>query len=225
MAVVAAMIALVATDDAKKTRIDARQASSIAATIQSLIGGIPQSGDVLGNRNAPVTLRYFGDLECPFCREFTLGALPTLIQKWVRTGKLRIEYRSMETATREPEVFTAQQVAALAAGRQNKMWYFLELFYHEQGEEGSGYVTEQYLRGLAQQVPGLDLPRWKSDRNDPKLVSQVALDVHLAKRLGTPGTPGLFFGTTGGTLTLQPSVKLTDPNRFNETIELLLASG
>ena len=109
---------------------------------------------MLGNPNAPVTLQYFGDLECPICKDFTLGALPPIIQKWVRTGKVKIEYRSLETATREPEVFKTQQVAALAAGKQNKMWNYLETFYHEQGEEGSGYVTESYLQGLAQQVPG-----------------------------------------------------------------------
>ena len=113
-----------------------------------------------------MTLQYFGDLECPICKEFTLGALPTVIQKWVRTGKVKIEYRSLETATREPEVFKTQQVAALAAGKQNKMWNFIETFYHEQGEEDSGYVNESYLQGLAQQVPGLNLATWTSDRSN-----------------------------------------------------------
>ncbi len=41
-----------------------------------MVGGIPQSGNTLGAPNAPVTLQYFGDLECPICKEFTLGALP-----------------------------------------------------------------------------------------------------------------------------------------------------
>ena len=120
-----------------------------------------------------MTLVYFGDLECPICKEFTLGALPSIIQKWVRTGKVKIEYRSLETATREPEVFKTQQIAALAAGKQNKMWHYLELFYHEQGEEDTGYVTESYLQGLAQQVPGLNLTKWTSDRNNPALANQV----------------------------------------------------
>jgi hypothetical protein len=35
----------------------------------------------------------------------------------VRPGKLKIEYRSLETATREPETFHTQQLAALAAGK------------------------------------------------------------------------------------------------------------
>ena len=78
----------------------------------------------------------------------------------MRTGKLRIEYRSMETATREPEVFKTQQVAAYAAGKQNKAWNFIETFYHEQGEEDSGYVTEKYIQGIASQVPGLNLAQW-----------------------------------------------------------------
>ncbi len=129
-------------------------------------------------------MQYFGDLECPICKKFTLGALPTIIQKWVRTGKLKIEYRSLETATREPEVFKTQQVAALAAGKQNKMWNFIETFYHEQGEEDSGYVTESYLQNIASQVPGLNLAQWTSDRSNPELANQVT-----APTLRPPTTP------------------------------------
>jgi hypothetical protein len=47
--------------------------------------------------------------------------------------KVRVEYRSLETATHDPEVFKLQQVAALAAGAQDRMWNFIETFYHEQG--------------------------------------------------------------------------------------------
>src|ERR1700722_1005657 len=65
--------------------------------VTSLLAGIPQSGMTLGNPSAPVTMQYFGDLECPVCKEFTLGALPKLIQNDVRAGKLKIEYRNLET--------------------------------------------------------------------------------------------------------------------------------
>src|SRR5205807_9810713 len=76
----------------------------------------PQSGNTLGRPNAPVTMQYFGDLQCPVCKSFTEGALQPLIQNYVRPGILKIEFRSLETATREPETFRTQQVAALAAG-------------------------------------------------------------------------------------------------------------
>ena len=78
------------------------------AAVKSELDGIPQTGSVLGKATAPVTMAYFGDLECPICKDFTLGALGPIIERWVRPGKLRIEYLSLQTATREPEIFRSQ---------------------------------------------------------------------------------------------------------------------
>ena len=186
------------------------------------IGGIPQSANALGSPTAPVTLQYFGDLECPICKEFTLGALPAILQRWVKTGRLRVEYRSLETATREPRTFEIQQIAALAAGKQNKLWNFVETFYHEQGEEDSGYVTEKYLRGIAEQVGGLDLARWTSDRRDTALLKQVERDASTAHNVGFAGTPSFLIGRTGGTLHRYQPSSLIEPGPFDREIEKLL---
>jgi protein-disulfide isomerase len=222
VAVVVVILIATGGGGTKKIAPHSTEASQTTATVNKLVDGIPQSGNTLGNPNAPVTLQYFGDLECPICKEFTLGALPTIIQKWVRTGKVKIEYRSLETATREPEVFKTQQVAALAAGKQNKAWNFIETFYHEQGEEDSGYVNESYLQGLAQQVPGLNLATWTSDRSDPAFVNQVASDAQAATNAGFTGTPSFLIGKTGGTPSKLEYSSLTDPTAFNEAIEKLL---
>ena len=143
------------------------------ASIISLLGGIPENANVLGRPTAPVTLVWFGDLECPVCRRFVLGGLPSVIRRWVRSGDLRIVYTSLETATREPEVFLEQQVAAYAAGAQHKAWYYVEIFYHEQGEEDTAYVTERYLDGIARQVPGLNFARWQRARKLSKYQAQI----------------------------------------------------
>jgi protein-disulfide isomerase len=224
--VVIVVVILVATGGggAKKVAPHSKAASENIAAVNSLVGGIPQKGNTLGSAKAPVTLQYFGDLECPVCKEFTLGALPAIIKKWVRTGKVKIEYRSLETATREPEVFKLQQVAALAAGKQDKAWHFIELFYHEQGEEDSGYVTESYLQGLAQQVPGLSLATWTSDRSEPALSNEVAADAQAATGAGFTGTPSFLIGKTGGALAKLEYASLTDPASFNAAIEKLLKS-
>jgi protein-disulfide isomerase len=222
--IVVILIATGGSGGTKNVVSGTKAANETVATVNSVVGGIPQQGNVLGYPSAPVTLQYFGDLECPICKEFTLGALPPLIKNYVRTGKLKIEYRSMETATREPEVFKNQQVAALAAGKQNKMWHFIELFYHEQGEESSGYVTESYLQNLAQQVPGLNLTKWASDRNDPELSKQVANDAQAASNEGFTGTPSFLIGKTGGPAKKFEYTSLTDPTAFNEEIERLLKS-
>jgi protein-disulfide isomerase len=209
--VVAIVVILVATGGSSKKGIakPGKESHQVVAEVTSLVGGIPQSGAVLGNPRAPVTLVYFGDLECPVCKEFTLGALPSIIQRWVRSGKLRIEFRT-------------QQVAALAAGKQNKMWYFLELFYHQQGEENTAYVTESYLQGLAQQVPGLNLTRWTSDRNEPALANQVTSDQQAANNAGFNGTPSFQLGKTGSTFQAFQPGTFSEAGPYNTAIEKLL---
>jgi protein-disulfide isomerase len=169
--------------------------------IGALLADIQQSANALGSAAAPVTLLYFGDLECPFCRDFTLEVLPSIIERWVRAEDLRIEYHALETATREPEVFVAQQVAALAAGKQDRAWNFIETFYREQGEEGSGYVTDRFLEGIASEVPGLNLPQWNRDRSDPELAREIAADEQAAERAGLNGTPSFLIGRSAGATT------------------------
>lgn len=190
--------------------------------VASLLAGIPQNGNTLGSPSAPVTMQYFGDLECPICKQFTLGALPKLIEKDVRTGKLKIEYRNLQTATREPETFRTQQAAALAAGKQQKGWYYIELFYHEQGQEGSGYVTEKYLQELAQQVPGMSLATWTTDRGDPQFTNTVTSDAQAANNAGFNGTPSFLIGKTGAAGQKLEYSSLSDPSGFESAIDKLL---
>lgn len=216
------VIVLLATSGSgsRQTPTPSSPAAQQAATeVSALLEGVPQAANALGAADAPVTLRYFGDLECPVCRQFTLGALPALIDKYVRPGKLRIEYASLQTATREPDTFRAQQMAALAAGRQGKLWHYVELFYHEQGEEGSGYVTEPYLQGLAAQVPGLDLSRWSASREDRALSAELTSDAQAASQNGLESTPSFLVGRTGGALRELSYSSPTDPSSFEAAIQ------
>jgi protein-disulfide isomerase len=187
------------SSQAQATAAEGMQAQRTDAAVTSLLAGIPQRGTTLGDPKAPVTVQYFADLECPYCRQFTLRVLPTLIQSYVRPGKLKIEYRSLETATRNPQTFKIQQVAALAAGKQNKMWDFIDLFYHEQGKEHSGYVTERYLQGLAQRVSGLNGIGWTAARSDPELADAITSDAQAANLAGIRSTPWFLLAKAGDT--------------------------
>jgi protein-disulfide isomerase len=186
----------------------------------TLLAGLEQSENALGSPAAPITLQYFGDLQCPFCRDFTIRVLPSIIQRWVRPGTLRIEYHALETATGEPDVFIAQQVAALAAGKQGKAWDFIETFYREQREEGSGYVTEAFLDAIAGHIAGLDSAQWTRDRADPDLAGQIADDEHAAENAGLSGTPSFLIGRTAG---IMAKLSAEDQTSFDTAIERLLA--
>jgi len=179
----------------------------LVSSVDTLLNKIPQSGNMLGSSTAKVTMQYFGDLECPYCQAFTLDVFPSFVQQEVRTGNVKVEYRSMCTATcdgkmthaAEDAVFNSQQIAAYAAGKQNKFWQYAELFYHQQKTEGTGYPTDGFLTGIAKQIPGLNVQTWQTDRKDPSLADEVTADLAYSTQANLPGTPSLIMAGPKGT--------------------------
>lgn len=97
-------------------------------------------------------------------------------------------------------------------------------FYREQGEEDSGYVTENYIQGIAKQVPGLNLSQWMNARSEAALANQVASDGQAANSAGLNGTPEFLIGRSGGAMKqLEPS-SLTEAGAFTEAVEKLVKS-
>jgi protein-disulfide isomerase len=178
----------------------------LVSSVDTLLNKIPQSGNTLGSPTAKVTMQYFGDLECPYCQAFTLDVFPSFVQQEVRTGKVKVEYRSMCTATCDGKmtqaasnaVFNRQQIAADAAGKQDKFWNYVELFYHQQKTEGTGYPTDGFLTGIAKQIPGLNVQTWRTDRTDPSLADEVAADLAYSTKANLPGTPSLIMAGPKG---------------------------
>ncbi len=175
-------------------RTEAASASAMPAAtraIDRLLGGIPQSGAFLGSPAAPVTLQFFSDVICPASREITLGPLVPIIRRWVRSGRLRIELRAIEEGTEPKAVVVHQQVAALAAGEQNRLWQYVEYLYQTLEAMGPNYTdtchapSERFLQTIAQRVPGLEAARWRADLQDQRLIEQAEADPLIGARLGT----------------------------------------
>lgn len=158
--------------------------------------GIPQSGTTLGNPKAPITIKEFADLQCPYCRDFSVQTLPRVVQDYVRTGKLKIELHLLTFLG--PDSIRGAQVAE-RAGAQNCLWNFVDLFYANQGEEKTGYATDAFLRQLTTAVPGLDRAAVFSEPVTDTPTPQNADADALAQRYGVTGTPTLLVGRSGGT--------------------------
>jgi protein-disulfide isomerase len=175
--------------------------NSTDAAVCSLLAGIPQNGTTLGSPKAKITVTEYGDLECPVCRDFALGVENQLISKDVRSGKVRLVYKSLETATTgapDPGIFGPQQAAAYAAGMQKKAWYYIEFFYHYQGTEATAYVNQTYLNNLAKHVPGLSFNQWLSDSRSQALQTQVKSEDSAARALGYNSTPTITISGPKG---------------------------
>jgi protein-disulfide isomerase len=191
----------------------------------ALLNGIPQDGTALGSSKAPVTLQFFGDLQCSESRQVVLSVLPGLIRRWVRPGKLRIVYRSTETDTHwaggRPE-FLLQQDAALAAGAQSRLWNFIDVFYREQGPEFTGYVDEHFLDLIAGQA-GIELAKWDKAREIPlNWIRRIEADETLAKRSRVNSTPSFLVGRTGHGAHVLRHFGLDESRVFDQEIKRLL---
>lgn len=202
VAVVAIAVSSSGNGSSNTTKPTSPAAKATAAEVTQLLAGIPQSGNRLGSGSAKVTVTEFGDLECPVCAAFATSAENTLIKNDVRSGKVNLVYRSFCTATcngPNRDQFTAQQAAALAAGKQGYGWQYIELFYREQGQEGTSYVNDSYLNSLAKQIPGLNYNKWLSDRSSSALAAQVNSDQQQAQAKGFTGTPTILVAGSKGT--------------------------
>jgi hypothetical protein len=176
------------------------QESRIKRKIGALLAGIPQDGQTLGAPSAPVTLQVFAELEDSNSQRWFFVLLPSIINDFVRTGRLRIEYRSFKTNTLESETFVKQQAAALAAGAQDKLWNFAYIFYSEQGVDRTPYVTEGFLHNIASQVPALNITKWDEARNADWRAEQVVEEDQRGRAEGIHVTPAYRIGRTGGAL-------------------------
>jgi protein-disulfide isomerase len=166
------------------------------AEAAALFAGIPEHDGVLGDPNAPVTLTEYVDLQCPVCAAASKQTLPTIVNDYVRTGKVKLDARTLHFIG--PDSTRAAKVAA-AAERQGRLWPFLEVFYANQGQENSGYATDAFLERLARETPGLDVDQLQSDLGSPPAQTLIRRAEREANRLGVSGTPTFFVQQGNGT--------------------------
>ena len=157
------------------------------ATTSSLLAGIPERDGVLGDPKAPLTVTEYVDLQCPICARAAESTLPALIRDQVRTGKVKLEVRTLSFLG--PDSVKAARVAA-GAERQGRLFAFLEAFYARQGTENSGYVTDDFLREVSQ-AAGVDAGRAIGQEDSAFASARLQRADDDAARMNVQGTPTL----------------------------------
>ena len=166
-----------------------------AQQVNAELNGIAQSGSVLGDTSAPVTVIEYGDPQCSSCKFFSEKVAPDLISSEVKTGGVKYEFRPFLIIG--PDSKPAMK-AVLAAGDQGRFWNYLQLFYLNQGGENSGYVTDDFLTGLANGAGVPDVEKWNTDRNDPKWDATIQQGSAQAQSFGFNGTPSIVVQGPNG---------------------------
>jgi protein-disulfide isomerase len=186
----------------------------------SLFAGIPQRRLTVGKPTAPVTIVEYNDMQCPFCGEYARNVLPTLVRDYVRTGKVRMEMRLQSFIG--PDSIKAGKAVA-AAGNQNLAWSYSDAFYNNQGQENTGYVTDEFLRSMAKATPGLDADKLLADIDSPAAAAALKAGQADFERHGLDSTPSFLIGKTGGPMSVLHYNELTVPE-FTGPIDSLLGT-
>ena len=188
------------------------------AEVATMLRDIPQHGAALGSPKAPVTLVEFADPQCPYCGDWERTSLPVIVDKYVRSGKVRIVFNGMSFVGPDSEKALR---TALAAGEQNRLWNVLALLYLNQGTENTGWVTDALLRGIGNAVPGLDTKKMLGTLHSATVTQKLAAAATLAHEAGVNQTPTFAVGRTNKALTLVQITSL-EPSGLEPALDAAL---
>ena len=152
------------------------------------LAGIPQDGLILGSPDARVTLIEYADLQCPACRAYTEAYFPEIVERYVRPGRVKTEFRGI--AFIGADSLTALRYV-LAAGLQDRLWQLQEALYRNQGGENAGWVTEELLREVAAEIPELDVDQLLADAQSQQVATMMTEAASQADAAEISGTPAL----------------------------------
>jgi protein-disulfide isomerase len=192
-------------------------ATTTAAAPSSSLAGIPQHGNTLGKASAPATLVVYEDPQCPFCRSWNVSTLPSVVSQFVRTGKIKLEYRGVVIIG--PDSVRGLQ-AIDAAAKQNKLWNFVDALYARQGAENSGWITNDVILAAAK-AAGANGQAILADMGSASVKATLATWQQQATADQLQGTP-TFIIERPPALAQPLAVSALDPATFDAALTAAL---
>lgn len=197
-----------------------RRAGAMPEEFKSIALGLGD-GPFKGASDAPVTLVEFTDYQCPFCARHQKETVPQLVEKYVKTGKLKYVVRDFPLGNIHPAAVKAAE-APHCAGDGGKYWEMHErLFAHPNSMAPADFVAHA-------EALGLDSKAFKACMESGKYTPRVNQARADGERAGVRGTPAFFLGITDPNskkITTVAAIRGAHPfAKFQEEIEKLLAS-
>lgn len=155
----------------------------------------PNDSRGIGAIDAPIVLHEWTDFRCPYCGAFSRDTLPTLMDEYVATGKVRLEIHDAALVGGENSVLLA--VAARAAGEQGLYFEYYDAIYQASAKSDAPkaeFSVEQLIE-LASAVGVPDIDRFTADLSNESLRASVEQETREAQQIGVTGVP--FFSTSG----------------------------
>jgi protein-disulfide isomerase len=146
-------------------------------------------GTTMGDPNAPVTIQAWEDFMCPACRQWTTSIEPQLIDEYIKTGVVRLEFHQFPLSIHAPGAEMGAQ-ASLCANDQNAFWPYHNRLFPAQDQGQAGFTIDSLVR-YADEL-GLDSRALMDCMSSQKYRTDVTTSVNEALSLGLNATPSIL---------------------------------
>ncbi len=171
--------------------VDLEKVSSYVDVPRNRMALVRIDDDVtLGVNHAPLVLIEFSDVNCPYCGRFHSETLPSLIQSYVDTEKMRFVYRDLVTVGGDYSFYAAYAAECVRDQMATDRDYmdFMIQFYNVRGIK-----TVEKLQKLSESTD-LDQTVLTQCIDQDWFYDEVNEDVNSARRLGFRSTPIFVLG-------------------------------
>lgn len=148
----------------------------------------------IGNTDAPVTIAYWSDYQCPACKMFDGSTISQLAANEVASGKLKIVFKDYSFLG--PDSTTAA-IAARAVWElaPEKFYDWHRAMFAAQGDENSGWASKDKILVITKTL-GIDADKigemMTSKANDYQ--KSIDADYTEGTAFGLQGTPAVIVG-------------------------------
>ena len=150
------------------------------------------TGIMIGKADAPLTMIEYTDLQCPFCRQYHIGAYEQIKKEWIDTGKLRYLVRDLPIESIHPQAMPAAR-ATRCAGEQGKLWEMRHsILLNNQRLTNESFAT--FAQDLKLNMGSFN----KCFADTAKFQAEITRDMSEAASVGITATPSFVIGRTSG---------------------------
>ncbi len=161
-----------------------QQPTSQAADISKVkVAGHP----FVGSPNAPITIAYWYDYQCPFCKKSEKEAMPQLISDYIKTGKVKLVYKDFQFLGEDSQTAGLAEHAVWEIA-PDKFVEWHQAMYDKQDKENSGWGKKEDILALTKSL-GID-----SDKVSQLMISKAT---EYQQGMDNDKTEGSAFGVSG----------------------------
>ena len=143
-------------------------------------------GPTKGSADAPVTMVYFTDFQCGYCRKFAHETLPKLEEHYIQSGKVRLVFRHLAILG-EASVQAAR--ASSCAFDQGKFWEYHDALFNKTSPLAFNAAR---LKRHASELR-LDDKAFAACFDNKAYAKRVEAETLIGRTLGATGTPAFLI--------------------------------